>query len=197
MTDAKQKLDTKIGAMIATSTPYRTIARRLFLYDFNHVFSDNQDQGFQILNAISEHFKVAFSAIKVVGSAQTGHSYYSERDFVPGESDLDIAIISAGLFQEYSQSVYWITERYRDLSKFKRIDGVSVDQSFRLYLSSGYFRPDYMPEGQLKANWFGFFNRLSNKHANLFRNINAGIYLSEAFLEMKNAAIVEAYRKAR
>lgn len=89
MTEAKQKLDAKIGAMVAASAPHRFIARRLFLYDFGCVFADNQDRGFHILNEICEKFKVPFSAVKVVGSAHTGYSYLKERNFVPGESDLD------------------------------------------------------------------------------------------------------------
>jgi hypothetical protein len=196
MTDAKQRLDATIDKMVTASTSHRFITRRVFLYDFGYVFTDNQDRGFEILNAISEKFKLPFSAVKVIGSAHTGYTYFKQRDFVPGDSDLDVAIISTTLFQEYSQAVYWSTHRYSDLTKFRRIEGVSVDKDFRYYLGSGQFRPDLMPEGPLKTDWFGFFNKLSNKHVDLFRNINAGIYLSEGFFEIKNAAIVEAYKKA-
>jgi hypothetical protein len=138
-----------------------------------------------------------FSSIKVVGSAQTGYTYFSARDFVPGESDLDLAIISPTLFQHYSEQVYSMTQRYSDLSTFPRKDGVDVARSFRLYLGSGYFRPDFMPNSPLRADWFGFFNKLSTQHTDVFRNITSGIYLSEGFFEMKNASIVEVYRKAQ
>jgi hypothetical protein len=196
MTEAKQKLDAKLGAMVAASAPHRFIARRLFLYDFGCVFSDKQDRGFQILNEICEKFKLSFSSVKVVGSAHTGYSYFKERDFVPGESDLDVAIISPSLFQDYSEKVYWMTRRYTDLTRFRRDQGVSPARDFREYLSSGQFRPDLMPSCQLKEDWFRFFNRLSNKHSDLFKNINSGIYLSEGFFEMKTASILEAYQKA-
>lgn len=197
MTEAKGKLDAKIAAMVSASVPYRVISRRLFLYDFTQVFLNDQDKGFSILNAICERFKLPFSVVRVVGSAHTGYSYFSKSDFLPGESDLDIAIISSSLFQHYAQEVYWATHRYSDLSRFPRKEGVSVAQEFRNYLSSGYFRPDLMPDGALKTEWWSFFNRLSNKHIDLFRNINAGIYLSEGFFEMKSAVLVEAYGKAR
>jgi hypothetical protein len=55
MTEAKQKLDAKIGKMVAASTPHRFITRRLFLYDFCYVFAGNQDRGFEILNAVLVH----------------------------------------------------------------------------------------------------------------------------------------------
>jgi hypothetical protein len=194
MTEAKQKLDAKIDAMVAASSPQRFIARRLFLYDFGCVFADNQDRGFRILNEICEKFRLPFSAVKVVGSAHTGYSYLKERDFAPGESDLDVAIISPTLFQEYSEAIYWMTRRYSDLTKFHRDQGVSPARNFREYLSSGQFRPDLMPSCQLKTDWFSFFGKLSNKHSDLFKNINSGIYLSEGFFEMKTASILEAKR---
>jgi len=197
MTEAKERLDTTIGAMVSKSVPHRTIARRLFLYEFSQVFSTNQDRGFSILNSICERFKLPFSAVKVVGSAHTGYSYFSQKDFVLGESDLDIAIISSSLFQHYAQEVYWLTYRYSDLSKFPRKGGLSVAQDFRNYLSCGHFRPDLMPDCALKTDWWGFFNRLSNEHSELFGNINAGVYLSEVFFEMKTASVVEEYRKAK
>jgi hypothetical protein len=193
-TEAKKALDGKIKAMVAASSPHRVIARRLFLYDFADVFKQDEDRGFQILSEICDKYKLPFSAVRVVGSAQTGYSYYSKRDFVSGSSDLDVAIISSSLFQEYSQQVYWLTNRYSDGTKFRRVEGVSVVRSFRDYLSSGMFRPDLMPECPLRTDWFSFFNKLSNKHADLFRNINAGIYLSEGFFEMKNSAIVQEYK---
>jgi hypothetical protein len=197
MTEAKQKLDSKIATMVEGAEHPRLVARRLFLYDFVEAFATNQDRGFQILNTICEHFKLPFSAVKVVGSAQTGYSYYKERDFVSGQSDLDVAIISATLFQEYSHEIYSLTERYTDLTRFHRKKGISVAQYFRDNLASGLFRPDLMPECKLKADWFSFFNKLSNNYVDLFSNINAGIYLSEAFFECKHLTIIDAYRKGR
>ena len=197
MSEYRKDLDKKIGRMVAGSRPHRDIARRIFLYDFNCVFAIDPDRGFTILNNVCENFKLPFSSVKVVGSSQTGYSYYSRNDFVPGQSDLDIAIINAQMFQHYSQEIYWMTSRYTDLSKFPRKQGLSVAQDFRNYLGSGYFRPDLMPESSLKDNWFRFFSRLSNKHSELFHDINAGIYISEGFFEMKSASIVEEYEKAK
>jgi hypothetical protein len=95
----------------------------------------------------------------------------------------------------YSELAYWITNRYKDLVKFSR-SGVNTAAQFRDYLSSGYLRPDLMPDSGKKEEWFQFFNRLSNKHTDLFDNINAGIFLSEGFLEMWNANVTAEYRKA-
>jgi hypothetical protein len=197
MTEAKKKLDAKIQTMLSLSPPLRFVARRLFLYDSALVFANDQERGFSILNAVCEHFKVPFSSVRIVGSAQTTYTYYKERDFVPGTSDLDVAIVNSPLFQYYSQEIYWLTRGYSDLTQFPRPNGISTARGFRDYLSEGYFRPDLMPNCAMKTNWFGFFNRLTNNHAGLFSSINAGIYLSEGFFEMKNSSIVEEYRKAK
>jgi hypothetical protein len=197
VTEPKQELDNKIGMMAAALAPRPLIARRLFLYDFPHVFTANQDRGFQILNTICEQFRLPFSAVKIVGSAQTGYSYFSHADFAPAASDLDVAIINAALFQEYSQAIYQMTDCYSNQAGFPRIDGISTAQRFRYYLGSGQFRPNLMPQCRLKADWFSFFSRLSNEHTDLFGNINAGIYLSEVFFEHKQASIVNEYRKGQ
>jgi hypothetical protein len=53
-----------------------------------------------------------------------------------------------------------------------------------------------MPESEMKEKWFSFFNQLSNKHSDVFKNINGGIFMSEGFLEMRNANLADEFRKA-
>lgn len=196
MTAQKSELDAKIGTMLGKNETSRTISRRLFLYDEVKAFQNNAERGFSILNAICEHFKVAFSAVRVAGSAHVGYSYFKSRDFTPKLSDLDVAIISPLLFQKYSEYVYSFTRRYSDQSRFLRRDGISVAQSFRENLSAGLFRPDQMPVSPLRDGWFSFFEQLSTEHSDLFKNINAGLYLSECFFEMRNESVVIAYQRA-
>lgn len=195
MTLLKEKLDAKIGAMLSEQVSPRVIARRLVFYDFTPIFSADEDRGFLILNEVSTHFGVPFSAVRVVGSAQFGYSYFKGRDFTPKVSDLDLAIISPTLFQKYIELCYWITERYRNQVKFPRKRGVSTADEFRQNLSEGYFRPDLMPQSEHKDKWFAFFDQLTNKHVDLFDNINAGIFLSDGLLEMRNTNLAAEYRK--
>jgi hypothetical protein len=196
MTILKDRLDAKIGAMLTKGDSPRVIARRLIFYDFTSAFSADEGRGFTILNEVSEHFRVPIASVRVVGSGQFGYSYFKGRDFTPKTSDLDLAIVSSLLFQKYAELSYWITDQYRNQVKFTRKDGVNTVADFREYLSTGYFRPDMMPASEQKEQWFSFFNSLSNKHADLFDNINAGIFLSDGFLEMRNANVTAEYRKA-
>jgi hypothetical protein len=193
----KENLDTKIARMLVIPHDDRTISRRLFLYDFNQTFSGDPDRGFDILNQISEHFHVPFSEIQVCGSSQVGYSYFSNRNFSPQISDLDIAIVSPRLFQQFSEWTFWTTRRYTDLTGFQIRNNVSDHRSFRDNLSAGFFRPDLMPRSLKKDAWFSFFTNLSNSHSDVFKNVNAGIYLSEGFFEMRNANLMDEYRKAR
>lgn len=195
MTLLKAKLDAKIEAMLLQGTSSRIIARRLIFYDATTIFSTHQERGFRILNEISEHFHVPFSDVRVVGSAQFGYSYFSGRDFTPKVSDLDLAIISPELFRKYVELCYSITDRYTNQVKFHRKDGVSTANEFRTNLSAGYFRPDLMPNSKQKDNWFAFFSELTNRYIDLFDNINAGIFLSDGLLEMRNTNLMVEYRK--
>lgn len=195
--DSKAALGATIAAMLATKTTPRDIARRLVIYETSHVFSSDPDRGFLILNEVAKHFRVPLSAVRVVGSGQFGYSYFKRRDFTPKVSDLDLAIISIDLFKSFSELCYWISEGYTNLVKFPRPtrEGVDVPTQFREYLSTGYFRPDLMPLCDHREKWFAFFNQLSNKHVDLFKNINGGIFLSESLLEMRNTNLVDEYRR--
>lgn len=195
----KEGLDETISAMLAAKFADREIARRLIFFDPCHVFKADPLRGFEIVNEISKNFHVPLTSVRIVGSAQFGYSYFSQRDFTARISDLDIAIVSSDLFQKYSALCYWATERYTNLVRFppSRKEGVDVPTQFRELLSTGYFRPDLMPYCSHREQWFKFFDQISNKHTDLFKNINGGVFLSEALLEMRNTNLVSAYQKGK
>ena len=191
MTATGESLKARVDGLVKGGALPRQVARRLFLYDFHQVFIGEEDRGFSILEEVRQKFNVPFSALKIAGSAQFGFSAFKNLDFVPGESDLDLAIISAQKFQAYGELVYMITKRYSDLTGFAITKGVSDAKRFRESMSQGFFRPDLMPKCAQKDDWFHFFDQLSVKHTDLFGGINAGIYMSETFFEIKTSSIVE------
>lgn len=195
----KKSLDETIDAMLVAKLPDREIARRLLFFDPSSVLIDDPARGFDIVNEIAKQFHLPFTSVRIVGSAQFGYSYFSRRDFTARESDLDIAIVSSNLFQKYSELCYWVTDRYSNLTKFPhpKKDGVDVPGQFREFLSTGYLRPDLMPYCEHRERWFNFFDQISNKHSDLFKNINGGVFLSETFLEMRNTNLISAYRKGK
>lgn len=196
MSDFKLNLDAEIKAGLDRGDPDRLTVRRLFSFNSPRVLASYKEAGFQIINAVSEHFQVPFRGIYVAGSVQTGYSYFKDRDFVPKESDLDLAIVDSRLFQKYAEISFAHTNGYDDLTRFPVRNGTNQASSFKDYISRGYFRPDLMPQCPEKQEWFRFFNRLSLRHTNVFEDINCGIYLSELFFETKQTPIIRKYRES-
>ncbi|MDP8267446.1 MAG: hypothetical protein P9L97_01840 [Candidatus Tenebribacter davisii] len=167
------------------------IARKIYLSYPTKVFKDLHEIEFDVLDAISNFFKIPFTNVQVVGSAKTGYSYYQSKEFVLGGSDLDVAIISSDLFIRYTEMVYDVTRGYTELTGFK--DNKSIDE-YKYYLLKGMFRPDLMPNIPEKYEWFKFFNGLSKNYYELFNDINAGIYLSQFYFEKKQRKNIINYR---
>lgn len=152
------------------------------------------DMKFDILYAISEYFNVDLNHVLIAGSAQTGESFHKETLFNAKTSDLDIAIVDAGLYEKCLQVTHTATQDYSDLSGFQRREGVSVYKDFLENLGRGFFRPDLMPTCRYKNDWFDFFQRLSKKYQSNFESINCGIYSSLHFFQMKQTNNIEIVR---
>ena len=146
-----------------------------------------------ILNAIARHFDVPITGIQVAGSAKTGRSFHKKQDFIIGESDLDVAVIDSRLFTRYAEIVFHRSRGYTDYTAFPLKSGTSTYEQYVWYLSRGMFRPDLMTVGPERAEWNGFFDRLSSQFRLLFKSINACVYLSEAFFESKQRATIKSY----
>ncbi|MBS1131975.1 MAG: hypothetical protein H6R16_2977 [Proteobacteria bacterium] len=174
--------------------PTKTI-RKLFSYRFSPILLRDTDAGFDIIDRISTHFSIPFRSVHICGSAQTGYSYFKNKEFSEQGSDLDIAIVEPRLFQRYCEISFEATLGYTDLTKFLTRDGVNTANEFRDYLVRGYFRPDLMPSCGSKQQWFSFFNRLSNDYPNHFKSINGGLYLSEVFFERKQLPLIQKYKE--
>ncbi len=194
--DYKQTLDRLLKQSIDRGEEgYKTI-RRLFQYRFSPVLEKHYDVGFSVVDRVATYFAVPFRAVYLCGSAQTGYSYFKQRDFSEKESDLDISIVHPALFQKYSEISFEVTRGYTDLTKFIREDDQDSARQFSANLAKGFFRPDLMPSCGPRQHWFAFFNRLSNDYGDCFTNINAGIYLSEVFFEGKQLPLIQKYKES-
>jgi hypothetical protein len=188
MPTVKEQLLADINIYRSALFTNRNIAAKMFLLDPAFVFKEYKAVGFQILNSIAQKFRVPLGCVKIAGSSQTGFSPFKNREFLFGQSDLDIAIVSPPLFQRYSEIVCDITNGYKDLTKFE--DQKKAEQ-FRQNLELGFFRPDLMPYSRDKTEWLTFFNAISNQHSKIFKNVNGGIYFSEFFFSGKQIAAIE------
>ncbi|MFB9863540.1 hypothetical protein [Rufibacter immobilis] len=172
---------------------YNEIVRKIFLSYPTKALIGNEERQFLIMNEISEHFNIPIVNIQVVGSAKTGHSFHKKTAFDSKTSDLDIAIIDPDLFIMYAEWVFKVSKGFTDRTKFPIIEGRSTFTQYTQYISKGIFRPDLMPSGSKRINWLKFFGRLSAKNKDLFKSINAGLYMSQTFFEFKQSSIINDY----
>jgi hypothetical protein len=172
------------------------IARKIYLSHPTSAFKDKEEKQFDILNEVRDHFKIPITNIQVVGSSKIGQSLHKKSSFTAKKSDLDLAIIDSNLFVYYTELIYSSTKGFSDLTKFGRNhSGISNFQEYSQYLLKGIFRADLMPSGEVRAEWSTFFGKLSSKHIDLFKSINAGIYLSQLFFEIKQTSTIRNYIK--
>lgn len=173
--------------------PHAEIVRKVFLTFPTLALIGDEERQFEIVNEISQYFNIPINSIQVAGSAKTGQSFHKPSKFTPKISDLDVAIIDTDLFVRYSEWVYKLTNGYSDKTTFSKFDGTSNYDEYIRYISKGIFRPDLMPTSTKRANWRKFFGQLSTKHKDLFKSINAGIYLSQTYFEHKQTSIIKDY----
>jgi hypothetical protein len=186
-----------IEAGIKAGVPYHEIARKIYITYPTSAFVGAEEQQFEVLNEISVFFGVPISCIHIAGSAKTGRSFHKKRDFIPGVSDLDVAIVDTPLFVQYMEIVFTRSKGYFDRSTFPIRRGSSTYEEYVRYLSRGIFRPDLMTICPDRAHWNDFFTRLSDKHNKLFKSINAAIYLSQSFFESKQRSTIKSHIENR
>ena len=174
------------------SSNYGNVKKVFLSYPSNY-FLDHPDIQFEIFNKISCEFKIPFSSIRISGSAHTGYSFIKRRPFLEKESDLDVAIIDARLFQQLLEQCYERSEGFRpDMFPTEEGTSKSLRNQFMNYSGRGIIRPDLMPKGPEKQRIWSFFNRLSNEYTEKFKNISAGIYLSETIYTLKQRSSLQS-----
>jgi hypothetical protein len=89
--------------------------------------------------------------------------------------------------------VFRDTKGYTDRTGFQIRDGKSTADEYIAYLTKGIFRADLMPSGSARNTWSKFFGLLSARHGDLFKSINAGIYMSQLFFENKQRSAIKNY----
>lgn len=172
---------------------HHEIVRKIYLTYPTAALVNNEEKQFKIFNEISEHFGIPIMSVQVVGSAKTGYSFHQGTIFNAKTSDLDVAIIDPNLFLSYTEWVFKATNGFADRSDFPILEGRSTYQQYIGCISKGIFRPDLMPTGRKRLKWLKFFGQLSSKNKDLFKSINAGIYLSQTFFEFKQVSNINDY----
>jgi hypothetical protein len=175
----------KIHSDLSRQVSYEEIIKKVYLTYPTKSFIGYEEEQFEILNKVSLQFSIPITCIHAAGSAKVGRSFHKNKDFEPGVSDLDLAIINPELYNRYMEIVFEQTKGYSNLTQFPRRDGRAVNTEYVRYLSKGIFRPDLMPYSPERADWLNFFSSLSKNYTHLFNSINACIYMSQGFFYCK------------
>lgn len=170
---------------LASKVPRRDIVRKVYLTMPTSAFHDNYDIQYDILNSISKYFSVPITSVHVAGSAKVGRSIHKNRDFTPGESDLDIAIIDSGLFTKWMEISFEASRSY--INYYNNEDR----NKFLFYISKGIFNYKVMPRCSARGEIETFFHQLTVKHEQIFRTISAFVYLSQTFFEVKQLSVIK------
>jgi len=186
-----------IEAAAAAGTPYHEIVRKVYLTYPTNAFIGFEDQQYELLNEIAQFFKVPITAVQVTGSAKLGRSLHQQTNFIRGQSDLDVAIIDAGLFVWHMELGLRRSKGYSNRASFPLRHGQTTQEEYIQYISKGIFRPEIMPNCPERAQLRNFFGLLSNKHTNLFGSISAAIYVSQACFESKQRSAVKIHIESR
>lgn len=139
----------------------------------------SQDKYFDLRSEVAEHFGLRPNEVFVVGSAKLGFSVAPKnryREF-SDESDIDIAMVSSMLFEQFWQEVFDY--------KYEGSYWPEYDQFLR-YLFRGWIRPDMLPRSsmfQLREKWWNFFQSITRSGRYGDYKIRGGLYRSYFFLE--------------
>lgn len=142
-------------------------------------FALHEDVFLQLKQAVAENFGIHPSQVVVVGSAKLGFSIVPTKLFRPfsEESDIDIALASSELFDEFWRDVfeYWARgERWPGLDEFRK------------YHFRGWMRPDKLPAARSfdrGQKWWDFFRELAASGKFGPYKITGALYKNWHFLE--------------
>lgn len=120
---------------------------------------------------VAEAFEVHISNVIISGSAMTGFSlnpkknlrlfdsHFSITNARRDKSDIDIAIISDGLFTYLSDKIYDFTNSYKTnwtSNLYNPNFNKNLKYNLLLFLARGWFRPDFCPDGFLERALKGY-----------------------------------------
>jgi len=164
------------------------LADKYLIQGVPFVFSDDEGKYYEFKKRIADHFGVGTHEIYIVGSAKQGFSYYKQRDDFTFESDVDVAIASAKLFDTYERII-------REYEYDKKSGLISLsgkeERRYKVFLRNlaiGWIRPDIFPDVFIRAlpepQWKDFFQSISSGRSEVGDyEVKGGVFKSYEHLQ--------------
>lgn len=161
--------------------------RRRLLDGTPAIFAGREEDYYEFRKRIAEKFDINFHEIFITGSAKLGFSPHKKKTF-DYDSDIDVAIISASLYDRVMSSIHNYQMELRENRKAVSSNELGGYHKFLEYGAIGWMRPDLLPTSfrvhQLKRDWFDFFDSISHGKSEVGNyKVTAGAFKSYFHLE--------------
>ncbi|AHK15647.1 hypothetical protein R615_07350 [Thalassolituus oleivorans R6-15] len=161
--------------------------RKYVLHGTPHVFEGRDNEFYEFRKRIAQKFDIPFHEIYITGSGKLGFSPFKQKVF-DYDSDIDVAIISPGLFQKIMKDISQYQMSFRKARAVVREKELETYHQFLEYVALGWIRPDKLPISfqmrTFKNDWFDFFQSLSYGKSEVGNyKVNAGVFQSYEHLE--------------
>lgn len=192
MNDKLEALKERVRDIGKMSSSELDRSRRLYIYERPVALQGDDAKDYGVKREISEYFGIPYGHVHFAGSTQLGFSAHKDREFIPKQSDLDVACVSSELFQQAWIDVLEATNRFTNLSVFAPLGKTDVDLFKEQIYKRGMIRIEVMPQSSTAVRWRQFEQRISRKHLDKFKSVSIAIYMNEyAFCWKQNSAIEE------
>ena len=188
---------TRIRAIASQFRDAERRARRVFFDEQSVATAEHKAEEFEIKSRIAEHFDTPYRSVVFCGSAHLGFSATKDSDFVPGGSDLDVAIINFELFQYAWTELIKATRGFSNLTKFPHGQKglVQADLIRDMMSKRGVIHLHQMPSWETFDHHKDFLLGFSEVYAHLFSTISVSFYINEyAFCWKQSSALQEILR---
>jgi hypothetical protein len=164
------------------------------------VFEGDNKRHADFQNRISRKFNIDPNHVYIVGSGALGFSFTKNGSAFDLNSDIDVAIVDEGLYEEYSKILssyhYEIMYRRTTLGYNQKVKY----RQFLEYYAVGWLRPDkgtdIMNRHPNTRDWWEYFKSISYDKSEVGNHkVNAGIYKSEYYLHKYQEISLLNHRK--
>ncbi len=164
------------------------------------VFNGDEGAFYNFREKISRKYEVNINDISIVGSGKLGFSYEKNTEFSL-ESDVDVVIVNAGLYENYQQAICDYQYQIDRLKKNITVGELEQYNKFLAYFIKGWMRPDLLPSSFdieiLRDNWFQYFKTLSNGRSEVGNyKVSAGLFKNLGYFKKYHLqSITRLYQK--
>jgi hypothetical protein len=174
--------------------------RKYSLHGTPKIFSGYEDRYYEFRKRIADKFNINFHEVFITSSAKLGFNPH-KRQLFSYDSDVDIAIVSASLYESIMEYIHGYQMQLRADRKAVTDRDIRMYHKFLEYSAIGWMRPDLLPTSfqvtELKRDWFNFFKSLSYGKSEVGNyKVSAGVFKTYQHLERYSVSGLQSLKMA-